>query len=156
GDVMFPALSSIQSDRARVRAAYLRAMGVLTLLCFPLMAGLFVVSDDFFVTVLRPPWVSGVPVLRLLFPVGVIQTIMHPAGWLYTSQGRPDLLLRWGGGSAILIVVALGIGAAMGSIQSVACAYLTVNVLLLFPDIIIPGRLVGLRLRDTARICVRP
>jgi O-antigen/teichoic acid export membrane protein len=156
GDVMFPALSSIQSDRARVRTAYLRAMGVLTLFCFPLMGGLFVVSRDFVATILGPRWMEVVPVLRILCPVGIVQTIMNPAGWLYMSQGRPDLLLKWGGSSAILIIMALGIGAAMGSIESVAWAYLVINLLLLVPDIIIPGRLVGLGLRDMARICVRP
>ena len=144
------------SDRARVRTAYLRAMGVLTLFCFPLMGGLFVVSRDFVATILGPRWMEVVPVLRILCPVGIVQTIMNPAGWLYMSQGRPDLLLKWGGSSAILIIVALGIGAAMGSIESVAWAYLVINLLLLVPDIIIPGRLVGLGLRDMARICVRP
>ena len=147
-NVMFAALSTIKEDQARVKSIFLRALGVISLLVFPLMAGLFVVAQPFVLVVFGEKWSAMIPTLRILALVGAIQAIVNPAGWLYLSQGRTDRMLRWGVARTAVVVSAIVIGLVLGSIEMVALCYAVANLLLLYPDISIPGKLVGIRFSD--------
>ena len=54
GRVMFPALSMVQEEHARIRKVYLRAASGISLITFPMMCGVFAVSDLFVVGLLGP------------------------------------------------------------------------------------------------------
>jgi O-antigen/teichoic acid export membrane protein len=148
GRVIFPTLSSIQEDRARVRRIFLRVLRMVTLLTAPMMVGLFVVADDFVLALLGSKWAAVIPVLQILSAVGILQALCNPVGWIYQSQGRTDLLARWGLASSSVIVLAVFLGALIGTVEAVAWAYLVANVILFYPCIAIPGKLVGMRVRD--------
>src|SRR5690606_39419269 len=66
GNVMFPALSSIQQDKARVKSIYLRVMPVIGLIAFPMMLGLLVVAEPFVLTLFGERWIAVAPLLRIL------------------------------------------------------------------------------------------
>jgi PST family polysaccharide transporter len=73
-------------------------------------------------------------------------------GWIYQSQGRTDLMLRWGIVACTLIVIAIAIGVYLGSIEAVASAYAVVNLVVLsYPLFAVPGRLIGLVPSEVAR-----
>ena len=146
--VMFAALSTIKEEQSRVRNIFLRALGVITLLVFPLMAGLFVVAQPFVLVVFGEKWSAMIPTLRILALVGAIQAVVNPTGWLYLSQGRTDRMLRWGVARTAVVVTAIVLGLILGSIEAVALCYAAANFLLLYPDIAIPGRLVDMSFRD--------
>lgn len=94
GSVMFPALSLIQSDTARVREIYLRSTRAIALLTFPMMAGMFVVAEAFVLEVLGPQWAKLIPVLQIFCIAGVAKSIVTVTGSLYLSQGAAALQLR--------------------------------------------------------------
>ncbi len=147
-NVMFAALSTIKEDQVRVKNIFLRALGVISLLVFPLMTGLLVVAQPFVLVIFGEKWSGMVPTLRILALVGCIQSLVNPTGWLYLSQGRTDRLLRWGVARTAVVVTAIVLGLVLGSIETVAVCYAAANLLLLYPDITIPGKLVGMSFRD--------
>jgi O-antigen/teichoic acid export membrane protein len=142
--VMFPALSRIQTERARVKRIYLRAIGVVALVSFPLMAGLVAVAGDFVLGLLGPRWSDVIPLLQVLAPVGMMQSVGATVGWLYQSQGRTDWQFRWGIFAGAVTLIAFGIGIRWG-VMGVAVAYAVRTLLLVYPSYAIPGRLIGLR-----------
>lgn len=149
--VMFSALSAIQHDRERVKRIYLRVVQVIALLVFPLMTGLLVLAEPFVLTLFGEPWADVAPLIQILCFVGMMQSLMNPTGWIYTSQGRTDWMFRWGLFGAGTQITAIVIGVALGSIQTVATAYLIANVLLFYPCLFIPGKLIDLRFGEVIR-----
>jgi O-antigen/teichoic acid export membrane protein len=145
--VMFPALSRIQQDTHRVKRAYLRAIGIIGLLSFPLTAGLFVVARPFILTLYGSKWAGTVPVLQILCVAGLMQPVVVTVGWIYQSQGRTDWLMRWGFVTSALIVSAFGIGIIWG-VKGVAAAYAIITYALLYFAFAIPGKLIGMRFRE--------
>src|SRR5690606_5311141 len=151
GSVMFPALSSIQQDRARVKRIYLRAMPMIALIAFPMMLGLVAVAEPFVLTLFGERWIGVAPLLRTLCFVGVIQSMCSPTGWIYTSQGRTDRMFWWGIGGSGTLIVGIVVGVLQGTVQAVALCYFLANVVICYPCIAIAGRLIDLRFAEVAR-----
>jgi O-antigen/teichoic acid export membrane protein len=146
GQVMFPALARVQNDHTKVKRVYLQSVAVIALFSFPTMAGLGVVADDFIAAVYGPKWIAVIPVFRILCIVGLLQSIGFTVGWLFQSQGRTDLMLKWGIGSGAVVLTSFVIGAHFGTLEAVATAYaVAASVILFYPSFAIPGRLVGLK-----------
>lgn len=154
--VMFPALSSIQDDVKRVKRGYLKAIALITFASFPIMIGLLATAEPFVLSLYGEKWSGIVPILRILCVAGLVQALLNPTGWLYTSQGRTDWLFRWGvvaGGALVMSIVA---GVLLGSVEAVAACYAFANLLLLYPGIAIPGRLIDMRFGDVVRSVAGP
>lgn len=146
--VMFPALSSLQGDADRMRRMYLRVVRVVSMVAFPMMAGLAVLSDAFVIGVLGEQWTGAIRVIRILCLVGMIQTVANPTGWIYKATGRTDWMMWWGVGGGTVLIVSIVVGVWLGSIETVAWAYAGGNLLLLYPVIAIPGSLIDMTFRD--------
>jgi PST family polysaccharide transporter len=152
GKVMFPVLSRIQDDRARIKALYLRAVCSISMVTFPLMLVLLVAAEPLVLVLYGEKWRGMIPTLEIYCVVGAFQSIGTTVGWIYQSQGRTDLMLRWGIVASSLIVAAIGFGVYLGSIESVAIAYALVNLVVLsYPLFSVPGRLIGLVPTEVAR-----
>jgi PST family polysaccharide transporter len=149
---MFPALASIQDDRARVRRAYLRAMRVITFVTFPLMLGLVSVAPQFVLGLFGAAWQPVAPLIEILAFVGVTQSLCNPVGWIYLSQGRTDWMLWWGFAGSGTLIASIVVGVLWGGTREVAIAYLVGNLVITYPCIAIPGRLIGMKVGDVARV----
>lgn len=147
-NVMFPALSSIQYDRERVKRIFLNVIQVLAFITFPMMIGLIAVADNFILGIFGSKWSEVIPIIRILAFVGVLQTIANPSGWIYTSQGKTDWMFWWGVFGSGSIIIAIVIGVLIGSIYSVAIAYLIINIILAYPVIAIPGKLINMKFSE--------
>ena len=156
GATLLPALSEVQDDRPRAKAIFLRTVGAIAFVSFPMMLGLAAVARPFILAVYGPKWLGCVPLLVWLAPVGALQAILNPTGWVYISQGRTDLLLRWGLFGTTVIMAFLSAGVAAGSATSVAMAYFAANALLFAPGLVYPAHLVGFSARDVARVLIPP
>ena len=95
--VMFPAYSQLQDDDARFRSAYLRTAGMIALVTFPMMAGLWV-SDRAHVvlTIFGQKWAQAIPLIKVLALVGMAQSIGATVGAIYQAKGRTDVMFRLG------------------------------------------------------------
>jgi O-antigen/teichoic acid export membrane protein len=145
--VMFPVLSRMQKDTARVKQAYLRAIGVIGLVTFPIVTGLFAVAEPFVLTVFGPKWEAMVPIVQILCLAGLSQSVGTTTGWIYQSQGRTDWMFRWGLASGAVTLVAFGIGIVWG-VKGIAIAFAVRTVLLTYFNFSIPGKLIDLRFRE--------
>ncbi len=143
--VMFPALSRIQDDKPRVKSIYLRALSYIALISFPLMVGLFAVADRGVPLLFGEKWSDIVPILQILCPVGMIQSLATTTGWIYQSQGRADLMFRWGLFASPVLVVGIVWGVLQGTPVHVALGYAIAMLILSVPVFWVPGRLIGLR-----------
>lgn len=145
--VMFPALSRLQDDPERVKRAYLRAIGIIGLITFPLVAGLLVAAEPFVLALLGPKWRDVIPVLQILCVAGLTQSVGATVNWIYQSQGRTDLLFKWGLATSAITLVAFGIGIVWG-VYGVAIAYVVRTLGLLYFNYAIPGKLIGMSFGD--------
>jgi len=143
--VMFPALSSIQHDKQRIKSIYIRVIQVIAFFSFPMMLGLVATADHFMLGIFGSKWAGVIPLIRILAFVGVLQCIGNPTGWIYLSQGKTNWMFWWGVFGSGSVVVAIIVGVWMGSIYTVAWAYLFINILLSYPVVAIPGRLIGMK-----------
>lgn len=146
--VMFPLLATIQMDKERVRRAFLRLLNVLTSITFPMMVGLVVVAEPFVLGVLGNQWASAIPVIQILSVIAVAQFICNLAGWIFISQGRTSTLFWWGLASSGILICSVVVGICLGGLTTVAYAYLLGNFVVMIPCLVIPGRLIGMTLRD--------
>lgn len=149
--VMFPALSRLQDDKARVRSIYLRSIAIIALVTFPLMLGLLVVADHFVLAVYGNVWANVIPILRIFCILGMVQSVSSTAGWIYQSQGRTDWMFWWGIICTVLYIGAMILGVHLGSAMAVAACLAAMGILLTPFDFSISGSLIGMTLRDVAR-----
>jgi PST family polysaccharide transporter len=142
GQVMLPALSRIQDDLRRFRTLYLTAARLIALVSFPLMAGLAVLADPFIGLLLGPRWIEVVPILKIMAIVGLVQSIVAPAGWVYSALGRTRTMFLATSILGFLFVVAMVVGIQFG-ILGVVYAYTIWTVITAVVHLHIVGRYMG-------------
>ncbi|MFA6097238.1 MAG: MOP flippase family protein [Candidatus Paceibacterota bacterium] len=145
GRVMFPSLALIQGNKDKISLMYIKATRHIAAITFPLMTGLFLVAPQFIRIVFGDKWERSVLILQILAFIGLIQSIGTTVGWIYQSQGRMDIMFRWGRYASIIIVASFIVG-AQWDIEGVAAAYAIVSLSLALPNFIIPFRLIDLKL----------
>jgi O-antigen/teichoic acid export membrane protein len=150
GNVLFPALSRIQEEDARFRQAYLRALSVIATITFPLMLGLLATADLLVSTCFGAKWAPMVPIVRILAPVGMLQSITSAAGMIFTAKGRTNVQFRWALVEISVVLPAFVIGLRWGII-GVACGYAVAVFLLGYPLFTITSRIIGLHVSELAR-----
>lgn len=149
GRVMFPIMSRMQHDIARVKGAYLRALAVLALGLFPVMLGLSAVSSDFVLALYGDRWSDVIPILAILSVAAVPQSVSATTGWIFQSQGRTDWILRWGVVVAASTLASVGLGILIGGLQAVVICYTVASFVLVIPSVAISGRLIDMRPTET-------
>lgn len=131
GAVAMPALSRLQDRPAEFARYYLRVINALMWITGPLIAVVAACSEAVVVLIMGAGWVECIPVFRVLAVVAFLQPIYSSIGWIYTSRGRADRMLRWSVIASPAMVLAVVAGLPYGPI-GVATGYVIV-FLLLFP-----------------------
>lgn len=147
GRALFPVFSNMQTERERLAIAYMRATAAIMLVTAPLMFGFFVLREPFVIVTLGDSWHPVVNVLAWLVPVGLLQTIGTLVGTLYQATGRTDLMFKWAIAAGLLVLPAFVIGLHWG-IVGMAAAYAGASLILFWPGLALPFRLVGLRVSN--------
>jgi O-antigen/teichoic acid export membrane protein len=146
--VVVPALSRLQKQPERYRAAFLQMFEGLTIFgC--LFAGIFMpLAHPLTVVILGNKWASAAPIFAALTLAALYQPLSNAASWLYMSQGRGrDLLLTASIGAAVMFASFLG-GLPFGP-TGVAIGYSLSGILIQLPlTFCIAGRRGPVRTRD--------
>jgi len=150
GNVLLPALCRILEDNARFRQAYLRAVSVIATITFPLMFGLLATAGLLVVTCFGAKWAPMAPIVRILAPVGMLQSITSTAGIVFTAKGRTGLQFRWALIETSVVLPAFVIGLRWGTI-GVASGYAVAQFLLCYPVFFIVGRILDLGVLELLR-----
>lgn len=92
--VSYPVLSSIQDDRARLKAAYKRVIKTTMLPTFVLMLGMAACAKPMILCLIGEKWVDCVPMLQIICTFGMLYPLHAINLNMLQVQGRSDLFLR--------------------------------------------------------------
>jgi O-antigen/teichoic acid export membrane protein len=126
-DSLFPAYSRIQSDRARVARIWHRTNSITVSIVAPTMVGLSILAPEFVAVVLGERWMGTVPILRILAPVAILQSLTSLSGSLLLGIDRSTTLFRLTLTNTVLIISAFVVGLQWG-IVGVAAAFAAVMI----------------------------
>ena len=84
-----------QEDDLQIQKKYIRTCCAIALICFPALTGLCVLAGPFVRVVLGEQWIEAVPLIILMAPIGIIQSLATTVGVLYMIKGKTDWLLLW-------------------------------------------------------------
>ncbi|MBP6366716.1 MAG: lipopolysaccharide biosynthesis protein [Nitrosomonas sp.] len=132
GRVIIPMLGKVQEDKERVRRIYLRTVGVMQFLVVPGIAVVTIAAEDVIVLLLGLKWLAIAPVFSWLGIASLGQVMGNSTGWIFISQGRTDVMFKWGIYSSLITSAAFVVGLPWG-IEGVAIAYVLASYGLLSP-----------------------
>ncbi|MGB9627198.1 MAG: MOP flippase family protein [Thermodesulfobacteriota bacterium] len=155
GRVMFPVYSQIQNDNIQFRNIYLSVTASIAVFTFPIMVGLWGISRLFTITLLGSKWEPIIYLLKILAPVGMVQSIITTVGTIYQAKGRTDWMLRLGIVVGFSTIIAFVIGLKWG-ITGIAISYAIVTGIFIYPNLAIPYKLINLPIRDLGKSIWRP
>lgn len=94
GNVIFPAMSEVQSDIDRLKQLTRRSMKTASYVIFPCMVGLIVIAKPLILLLLTDKWLDCVPYLQICCVFWVFQP-MQTANWqAIKAIGRSDLCVK--------------------------------------------------------------
>ena len=147
GEVMFPALSTIQGNKEHVKRIFLRVTGYIAFITFPMVLGILVIAPSVVYALLGERWVGVIPIFKVLCILGLTQSIATNTGWIFLSQGRTDIRLRLQLAFSTLFIISFFIGIRWGAIGVAACY--TIASLLVTPiQFQIAGKLINMTFSD--------
>jgi O-antigen/teichoic acid export membrane protein len=135
--VMYPLYSTIAEDHAAFRHTYLKTATTIGFFTIPFFIFLMIASEEFVMLFFGEKWTAVIPLLLILTPVGLLQSLDITTGTIYLATGRTDIMLRWGLFTGVVSVCAFYFGAQWG-IQGVATGYLIATLLWTFHGFKIP------------------
>ena len=128
--VAFPTFSLMQNNGEGLRSAYLKVNKTLSLITFPLLAGLLALSSLFVHIFYDSSWIPMIVPIQILCLVGAIKSIMHNNGAIFYTKNRTDISLKWGIIQLVIIPLPLMLGSYYG-LAGIAIA-LTVTYICFF------------------------
>jgi PST family polysaccharide transporter len=151
--VMFPVYSKLQSEISKFNIAYIQSAGIISLITFPLMFGLFAVSDSFVNVFFLDNWDVSLlgTLLMILAPIGLVQSVCATTGPVYMAMGRTDWLFRWGIFSGLFVGIGFVVGLNWG-VTGVALSYLFSTIILIYPCFAFPFKLIKLKFIKFIRV----
>lgn len=132
--VAMPALSRLQNDPGQYRNYYMKFISILAFVSMPLVAFLFVCSDQIIGLLLGSQWLGASAIFRILAIAAFIQPVSTTWGLILLSTGKSRRYFRWGVVNSIIISISFGCGLAWGA-KGVASAYTIATYLLLYPTL---------------------
>jgi len=120
--VAIPALSRLQKEPERYRAAYLNIVDKILLATLPGIVTLVVASDWIVDIILGPQWKGAVEIFFWLGIAAFTQPLTNTTGWLFITQGRTGEQLRLSVVGSLLVALAVLVGLPWGPV-GVAASY---------------------------------
>jgi len=145
--VLFPAFSKIQHDNKRFKEAYLHVIFFISLVTFPLMMGLVVLSDLFVSVLFGEKWQQMAVILMILAPIGMIQSIVTTIGTIFLAKANTSLLLKIGTINSIITIISFIVGLPFG-IEGVAMSYFFANLIMLYPNLYFAWKQINLNIKE--------
>ena len=121
--VVFPALSTVQTNREDLRRGFLATTHYVVMATVPISLGLAIVADPVVRITLGSDWADAIPVMRILAIFVLVASMMDADGDVYKAVGRPGILFKLSTLHVALLFPALLIGVQFGLV-GVAFAHL--------------------------------
>ncbi len=145
--VTFPAFSSVQDNRDVLKKGYLNVIKYVSLITFPMLAGIFVVAPEFIHTFYGTKWIPVIALVQILTIQGAIVSVSAMTGTIQYAKGRSDIQFKWQIFTAIIMTIAVLIGSNYG-ITGVAISLTITTFVLAFIIQSITNKLIDLHMRN--------
>jgi PST family polysaccharide transporter len=148
--VLFSAFSKIQDDQRKIQAAYSKVIMTLSLLCFPVFFGLFLVAPTFVTVVFGEKWLPSALSLQVLCIAGILRMHLQVTSTIVNALGRISAEI-WRRATAFAL---LALGCWLGSfwgITGVAIAVAITTAILAVTMVSYLNKLTGLTWHDALR-----
>ncbi len=155
GRVLVSWFSRLQDEDDALRRHYAEVIGVIAFVSFPIMLGLEATARPFVLTLLGEKWERIVPLLLILAPVGMMQSVIAVIGTLFQAKGRTDLQFRWGLFIGTLVAAGIALGLRWGLV-GIAAGYAVAHLPICILGLYLPRRLIGLPVRSLLGTILRP
>lgn len=111
--VLFPAFARMQGEADRLRAAYLRAQGLICIVGVPIAAGVATVAEPLIVLLIGEKWLPAVPVLRVVAAFSIL-SLLENSEPLAMALGRTKAIAMRDLRVAALRIPLMATGLAIG------------------------------------------
>ena len=139
--VTYPALSTIQNEDIRLKAAYRKVIQAMTYIIFPAMIFLMVLAKPLFLLFLKEKWLPAVLYLQLLCLAGLIYPLHVVNLNLLQVKGRSDLFLYLEILKKIMITVVIFISSKFG-IKGILIGQIFTSIVAYIPNSYFTARLI--------------
>ena len=128
--VSFPVFSKLQDDINRLRRYFLKVTKFVSLITFPTMVGLFLVSESLIWVLFTDKWLPMLVPLKVLCVIGFLKSVSTTLPILLNAKGKPYIVVRFNVISIFVLPASFLFGINYG-INGVAIAWVAVYPLLL-------------------------
>jgi PST family polysaccharide transporter len=155
GGVIFPALSRVQNDPARLRRYFLKGYSLFLALVTPITVACALFADDIVLVLLGPQWHGAAAIFRLLTPTILAFALINPFGSLMQASGHAVRSLKISFLIAPVVVLGYLFGLAHGP-RGVALGFSAAMVVLVAPVLMWAKHGTLITARDIARSAMHP
>lgn len=112
--VAFPAFSKLQNDLSRFRIVFLKMTKFTSLVAFPLLLELLILSDLLIPFVYGDKWKESILPLKIIIGFVLFRVFASPGGQVLFALGKPDVLFRFNVIQAPFLLIGVFIGSHYG------------------------------------------
>jgi len=134
-NVMFPSLSIIKNDKAKVWVGYMNVVKIVSFVNFPIMISLYFFAKEIVLILFGSQWLEVIPIIKGLCFLGAIQSIGTLAGSIYNSQGETKLQFKVGLFSKSIMVTGIVYGLLKGGILDMILYYTLTSSFVFFIEL---------------------
>ena len=154
-NVALPAISRLQNNPENYRDYYLKCVSLLAFMSMPIIAFMFVCTDQLIILLLGSQWLGASQIFKILAVAAFIQPVSGTSGMILISTGQSRLYLKLGIFSAVIYCLSFVAGLPYGA-KGVAAGYAIANYLLLFPMLFYTFKNTSVSVCDFMRTVFRP
>lgn len=129
--VVFPVFAKLQDDPERTKAYFYKVFHLISLFSFPVLFGLFSVSEEVVILILSPKWLPGLFVLQVFCFIAIFRSYIGFLLIVLKAKGNAGAVFKYSLYSSIVLPFGFLVGVRFG-ISGVGVAWLTVFPALFF------------------------
>lgn len=135
--VVFPTYSKLQQDESQLQTGFLKTITLITVLSFPISAGLIVVTPLFVPIFLGSKWAPIIVPMQILGIFGASLSIGSATGPLYQAIGKPDIDTKLATAHVILLAPTIYFATTRWGLVGTAISVVVVHLLVTLADVYI-------------------
>ncbi len=151
----FPALSRLQNDPGQFRLYFIKYCSLLAFISMPLVAFLYICSENVIRLLLGPRWLGAAELFSILALIAFVQPVTGLAGTVMVTLGHGARYFRWGLYNAIITVISFFSGLPWGA-KGVAIGYCIASYMVLHPSLMYAFHKTPIRPVDFYRSISKP
>ena len=159
--VLFPALSRMKHDAAKLRSAYLRVLAITCALSFPVAAGLAALAEPIVILMLSEKWLPAVPLIQVLALVAGTRTFHHSSPLALATGKTKAMFYRdtWGlcvRAPLLLAGIFIGGATSIGVLMGAILGRLIATIIMAIWNMTLVRQIAALSLRRQFASTARP